>query len=188
MILLIVILIVAGVAGYYLARSKYSKPVDEAASKVATSSQDYASRSGRWIRGLFSQRSKAELLRAWAAGPGAPHLSEDFKTWLASLTPEEADKFTRALDSYSSGLGFNLDKLVKGELDAQPARLQAFTEAVESYSQTYRRTNEARQDAGQPAALPADQPATVDGKAPAEKAVSRRRSEPGETSEASSTD
>jgi hypothetical protein len=175
---LLLVVIMAGVAGYFFARSKYSQPVDEAASKVAATSQDYARDASRWTRGLFNRRPKAEQLRAWAAGPGASRLPEDFKTWLAGLTAPEADEFTRALDGYASGLGYDLDKLVKGELESQPARLEAFSEAMVSYSQTYRSTREAR--------LEADQPAATDGKPPAEKAVSRRRSESNETPPAGS--
>jgi hypothetical protein len=184
---LLFIVLIAGIAGYFFARSKYSKPVDDAAGKVAATSQDYANQTSRWTRGLFNRRSKADQLRAWAAGPGAPNFPDDFRTWLAGLTPQEADEFTKALDSYSSGLGYELDKLVKGELDTQPARLQAFTEAIVSYSQTYRKTRDARQEADKPADVPVDQPPAVDGKAPAEKAVSRRRSESGGASETSST-
>lgn len=184
---LLILILIAGVAGYFFARSRYSKPVDEAASKVATTTQDYAGQTSRWSRSLFNRTSKAERLRIWAAGPGAANFPEDFKAWLAGLTKEEAEQFTRSLDSYASGLGYDLDKLVKGELDSQPARLQSFTEAIVSYSQTYRKTRDARQESSQPPAVTADQTPAVDGKAPAEKAVSRRRSESGETSEASSS-
>lgn len=183
---LLIFILIAGVAGYFFARSRYSKPVDEAASKVAATTQDYASQTSRWSRGLFNRTTKAEQLRAWAAGPGASNFPEDFKVWLAGLTKEEADQFTRSLDSYASGLGYDLDKLVKGELDSQPTRLQAFTEAIVSYSQTYRKTREARQETSQPPIVPADPTPAVDGKAPAEKAVSRRRSDAAETSETSS--
>jgi hypothetical protein len=184
---LFIVVLIAGVAGYFLARSQYSKPVDEAASKVAATSRDYASQASGWARRNFSRQSKAEQLRAWAAGPGASHLPDDVKTWLAGLTPKEADEFTKSLDSYSSGLGYDLDKLVKGELDSQPAQIQVFTEAVVVYSQAYRKAREARQEAEQVTALEDDQPPAVDGKTPAEKTVSRRRSDAGEASETTST-
>lgn len=188
MLLLLIIVLIAGIAGYYLARSRYSKPVDEAASKVAATSQDYARQTSRWTRSLFRRSSTAEQLRAWSAGPGAPLLPDDFKVWLAGLTQQEADEFTRAAQSYAASLGYDLDKLVKGELSEQPARQESFVEAIVSYSETYRKTREARQEAGQAPEVPVEQPPPVDGKPPAEKAVSRRRSESGEAPETAPSD
>lgn len=180
---LLIVLLIAGVVGYFFARSRFSKPVDDAAGKVASTSKDYASQASGWARGKFGGRSKGEQFRAWAAGPGATHLPEDFKTWLTGLTPAEADEFTKSLDGYASGLGYDLGKLVDGSLDAQPARMQTYVEAVVVYSQAYRKAREARQEAEKASASKEEPAAPVDGKTPAKKSVSRRHSDSTEATE-----
>lgn len=174
---LIILLLVAGVAGFLLARSRFSKPVDEATDKVTDTTKDYADRTEGWFRSRFGRDRKVEPFRAWAAGAGAVYFQEDFKSWLAGLSPEEARDFTNSLDKYARGLGYDLNQLVDGSMNAQPAKMQVFTEAVVIYSSAYRKAKQARQEAENPEPQSKEQPASSDGKTPAEKSVSRRRSE-----------
>ncbi|MDI6696172.1 MAG: hypothetical protein QME21_14085 [Anaerolineales bacterium] len=52
---LIILLVIAGVVGYYLARSKYSKSIDEATSKISASSRSAADKIEDWWRGMFAK-------------------------------------------------------------------------------------------------------------------------------------
>jgi len=178
---LIILLLVAGVAGYFLARSRFSKPVDNATDKVTETTKDYADRTEGWFSSRFGRDRKVEPFRAWAAGAGATYLPEDFKSWLAGLSPEEARDFTNSLDKYARGLGYDLNQLVDGSMNAQPAKMQVFTEAVVIYSSAYRKAKQARQEVEnpepQPGAQSKEQAASTDGKTQAEKSVSRRRSD-----------
>lgn len=55
---LLILVLIAGVVGYYLSRSRFSKPIDSAADKVADVSRDAADTVEGWGRGLF-RRKKA---------------------------------------------------------------------------------------------------------------------------------
>ena len=57
---LILLLVIAGLAGYFLAGSRLSKPIDEAASKVTETSKDVAGKTKSWWEGRFGKRQKAE--------------------------------------------------------------------------------------------------------------------------------
>jgi hypothetical protein len=57
---LILLVLIAGVAGYFLAGSKYSKSIDQTASKVSDSSKDVADKTKNWWDGLFGDRRQTE--------------------------------------------------------------------------------------------------------------------------------
>jgi hypothetical protein len=57
---LILLLLIAGIAGYWLAGSRFSKSVDEAASKVSETTRGAADQAGGWARGLFSRKKPSE--------------------------------------------------------------------------------------------------------------------------------
>ncbi len=56
---LFLLLIVAGLAGYWLAGSKYSKPIEESAGKLTDVSRDAAEKTGGWFRRLFKRKEQA---------------------------------------------------------------------------------------------------------------------------------
>ncbi len=178
---LILILILAGGIGYLFARSKYRKNVDAAVDTVATSSKSYTNKATGWWRRRFGKKN--DPFRAWATGPGAPYFDDAFKTWLAGLSEEEAKAFSKSLEGYSNGLGFDLSKVEKGELDKQPALMQVFVEAVVVYSGAYRKARQAHQDVATNSGEKSEEPATEEKKA-AEKSVSRRKSDGAEAAPA----
>jgi hypothetical protein len=178
---LILILILAGGIGYLFARSKYRKNVDAAVDTVATSSKSYTNKATGWWRRRFGKKN--DPFRAWATGPGAPNFDDAFKTWLAGLSDEEAKAFSKSLEGYSNGLGFDLSKVEQGELDKQPALMQVFVEAVVVYSGAYRKARQAHQDVATNSGEKSEEPATEEKKA-AEKSVSRRKSDSAEAAPA----
>lgn len=178
---LILILILAGGIGYLFARSKYRKNVDAAVDTVATSSKSYTNKATGWWRRRFGKKN--DPFRAWATGPGAPYFDDAFKTWLAGLSEEEAKAFSKSLEGYSNGLGFDLSKVENGELDKQPALMQVFVEAVVVYSGAYRKARQAHQDVATNSGEKSEEPATEEKKA-AEKSVSRRKSDSAEAAPA----
>jgi hypothetical protein len=180
---LILILLAVALIGYLLARSQYSKKVDNATGQVVNTSKDLAGKTEDLWRKQFAKGKYAEGLRGWAAGPAANELPEDFKTWLAGLSDKEAQAFTKELFNYLSGLGYDLPKLISGQIVLAPPQRQVFVETIVVYSQAYRKAKEARKEAEKTAA-PAEQAAPADDKQPAEKSVSRRRGDSSETSEA----
>ncbi|MFM8320964.1 MAG: hypothetical protein ACKOC5_08635 [Chloroflexota bacterium] len=57
---LIVMLVVAGAAGYLLAGSRFSKPIDQTGEKVAGTTRQAADRVEGWARGLLRRGKKPE--------------------------------------------------------------------------------------------------------------------------------
>ena len=55
---LLLLLLIAGVAGYFLAGSRFSKPIDDTAEKVSQTSQGWVDRAGEWWRGRFGKRQQ----------------------------------------------------------------------------------------------------------------------------------
>jgi hypothetical protein len=55
---LILLLLIAGVAGYFLARSRFSEPIDDTAEKVAQTSRSWVDRAGNWWRMRFGKRQE----------------------------------------------------------------------------------------------------------------------------------
>lgn len=64
---LILLIFIFGALGYVLARSKYSKTIDDTAGKVADSSRDLTQKATSWGSGLFKRQKKApEVVEATA--------------------------------------------------------------------------------------------------------------------------
>jgi len=187
---LILLLVAAGVGGYFFARSRFSKPVEDTASKVGNTTVDvtkeYSGKASSWWQGQFGKGKSSDPLRAWAAGPGAPYLPEDFKSWLAGLSEDDAKAFTKSLYDYGKGLGYDMDKLVDGSLDSQPALMQVYVEALVVYSQAYRKAKQAQKEAE--TAKPVDAGNSSDGKTAAEKSASRRKSDAPDSTESTAAD
>jgi len=55
---LLLLLLVAGVVGYFLAGSRFSKPIDNTAEKVSQTSRSWVDRAGEWWRGRFGKRQE----------------------------------------------------------------------------------------------------------------------------------
>ena len=55
---LLILVLIAGVAGYFLAGSRFRKPIDDAADRVANTSRDVADRVEDGVRGTFRRRKK----------------------------------------------------------------------------------------------------------------------------------
>jgi hypothetical protein len=55
---LVLLLLIAGVGGYFLARSRFSEPIDDTAEKVAQTSRGWADRAGDWWRQRFGKRQE----------------------------------------------------------------------------------------------------------------------------------
>ncbi len=187
---LLFLLILFAALGYFLANSKFGDRVDKATGKLTTSTQSWADRVEDQIRGLVVRRLPKESFQNWVAGPGASLFPEDFKSWLASLSEQEARAFTRSLADYANGLGYNLSQLVQGSYNRQPAFRQVFVEAVVVYSQAFRKAKQARQEAKaaeeEPSGAEAETPG--DGNKPAGKHAARpKNNAPAETSHSVST-
>jgi len=57
---LIVLMLVAGVGGYLLANSRFSKTIDDTGEKVASTTRGAADRAENWVSGLFRRSKKPE--------------------------------------------------------------------------------------------------------------------------------
>ena len=55
---LLLLIVIAGVAGYLLSRSRFSKPIDETAEKVADSTRKAADNAEGWVSRTFSRNKK----------------------------------------------------------------------------------------------------------------------------------
>jgi hypothetical protein len=56
---LILLIFIFGALGYILARSKYSKPIDDTAGKVANSGRDLTKKATKWGGDLIKREKKA---------------------------------------------------------------------------------------------------------------------------------
>jgi hypothetical protein len=169
---LIILVLVFAVLGYLLGVSRLGKQVDRATERLTLTTGKMAdSLENRW-KSLFRRSRGGEYYRDWATGAGSGLFPEDFKTWLKSLSVQEAREFAVALSEYSNSLGFNLTKLADGSLDQDPMLRQVFVEAVVVYSSAYRKAKTARQQSEARESKKAAQP---EGEIkPAEKNASRR--------------
>jgi hypothetical protein len=57
---LIVLILIAGAVGYFLAGSRYSKPIDDTAGKVTDTTKGWGSRFSNWWGARFGRRQKSE--------------------------------------------------------------------------------------------------------------------------------
>jgi hypothetical protein len=173
---LLILIGAAGLIGYFFARSRYSKHVDNAAESVSNSSREYAGKTSSWWQRNFGGGRQTEPFEAWVAGSGDSLLPDEFKTWFAGLSENERKDFTHALDGYLKGLGYDLDQLFDDSLANQPALLQSYVEAVVVYSDAFRKAQEASQETESEPETEGEKSPSADGKKPAEKTTSRRRS------------
>lgn len=56
---LLILVLIAGVIGYYIARSKFSRPIDSATEKLADSSRGMADQAEGWWRRTFGKKEPA---------------------------------------------------------------------------------------------------------------------------------
>lgn len=134
---LIILLAVAVVAGYLIARSRASKKIDETAASAVTTTKTAVTKTSDRLRG----RPSSEQLNTWASGAGAESLSKEFVEWFDGLSAEDASSFTSALTDHMNGLGYNLKDLVEGKLADQPEQVKTYSQAITTYSQTYRQAH-----------------------------------------------
>lgn len=177
---LLIILIAAGVVGYFLSRSRYSENIEQTTSQISETSESMLERSKNWLGARFGRGGAKDKFVSWATGAGSDYFPQEFKDWLKDLTPEEAKRFTNALASYAEGLNFDIDELVSGDMQNKPALMQIFVEAVVVYSHEYRKAQEAQTEANQDekekvSQKKAAEASPADGKAVAEKQPSRRK-------------
>lgn len=180
---LLLFLIAAGVLGYFIARSKYSQNIDDAAGKVVETSKSWTKQAEGVWHSKFRKGTYPKDFRSWVSGPGEGYFPNSFRSWLNELSEDEAKDFTSSLNTYSNSLGYNLNNLVEGEYDKKPALMQVFVEAVVVYSQEYRKAREAQLEAKQENTKESVEKEEGEPKV-AEKASSRRRSDTGENAEA----
>jgi len=55
---LLVLVLIAGLAGYLLAGSRFSKPIDETTEKVGKTTGGWFTRAENWVKGLFKRDKK----------------------------------------------------------------------------------------------------------------------------------
>lgn len=131
---LIILLAVAVVAGYLIAKSRASKTIDETTTNVVSTTRTAVSQASDRLRG----RPSAEQLKNWTASAGSEYLPKEFTEWLAGLSKEEADAFMNALTDHMNSLGFSLKDLLDGKLADQPEKIKTYSETIAAYYQTYR--------------------------------------------------
>ena len=56
---LLILLLIAGVIGYFVARSRLSQPIDAAGEKVSDTSRDVADKAEGWWRRTFGKKDQA---------------------------------------------------------------------------------------------------------------------------------
>ncbi len=144
---LILLLILFGVVGYWLANTGFRDKVNRVSDRASSTSWKWSQRMRGWWSARFSGTPDANALRAWVEGTGADDFPESFKEWFLGLTAPEAEAFTAALDEYADGLGYNLAQLVAGGLQHKPGLKQVFVEAIVVYSDAYRKAKQAKEDA-----------------------------------------
>ena len=131
---LIVLILIAVVVGYLIARSRASKAIDKTASDAYTASKDLVSKTSDRLR----NRPSSDQLKAWVAGAGSEYFQPDFKDWLAALNKEQAQSFTSALTDHMASLGYSLQDLLDGKFQNESDKVKSYAGAIESYSQVYR--------------------------------------------------
>lgn len=182
---LLFFIIIAVTIGYFFARSRESQSIRDSAGKTASSSRSWSGRAEDWWQSRVMKRSLAGPFKTWAAGAGNDLLPDDFKSWLAGLSDQDARDFTQALDSYSSDLGYSLKDLVDGEYANKPALMSVFVEAIVVYSQEFRKAKEVDEVDEVAEAAIEDEELEAEKAKPASRQSSRRRKQPpAETSEA----
>ena len=171
---LVILLILALVAGYFVASSRYRKSIDS----MGDTTRKWWDNSRAWVSGRLGQGS-GNVFVVWVNGPGKDHMPVEFVTWLNGLSVQEANDFTVKLEKYMQGLGYNLSALVGGSLDAQPSIMQVFVETIVVYSNEYKKAKEVHDN---PAEEEAPSPEDAPVQKPARKKASRRKAQPAASS------
>ena len=189
---LLILLLIVGIIGYFLARSQYGKKIDETTLKITSRSEGLIDKTREWWRRRFGKKQRKITFLDWATGSGAVYFPDDLRIWWQSLSPDEGKQFTRSLSSYAESLNFHLEELVSGSLDTKPALMKVFVESVVVYSHEYRRARQAQAEAekaegDQPVDISEGEASPLDKNPVAEKQVSRRKGAPGESTQASTT-
>jgi len=133
--------------GYLLASSRFSGQIDQTAESIADKPRTWIARFRDRGRKTLPVSTPTHPFVLWSAGEGVHFLPDDFRTWLTSLPPQEADAFALALEGYAQGLGFQLGDLTHESLQAKPALMQVYVEALTIYSQAYRKAKQAHKSA-----------------------------------------
>jgi hypothetical protein len=185
---LILILVGVAVLAYYLAKRNFDKKTIEASKSVANKAKDVGGDLGdraKVVGGGVQERIKgqsgqSQAFITWATGPGKADLPGDFNEWFAGLDADQKKAFGKALAEYVDSLGMSLTTLTSGRLDKQPDFKSVFVETLVIYSNAYRKIAKAKNKQEENAEVTennaeADQAGEMK---PAEKAPSRRSSEP----------
>jgi hypothetical protein len=144
---LILLILLGGIAGYFIARSKFSQKIDSTTEEVTKKTKELTSKATSWTLNVVPWKKSSNEIIDWVTkGDGSELFPEEFKTWLSGLSEEEAKDFTRSLKVYADSLDLDLSKLSTGELANKPALLQTYVEAVVVYSQAYRKAKEAQEE------------------------------------------
>ena len=186
---LLILLFIAVVLGYFLARSKYGEKIDETTLKVTKRSESFIGEARDWWRRRFAKKQRKFTFLDWATGAGAVNFPDDLRLWWQSLSPDEGKQFTRSLSSYAESLNFHLDEIVSGSLDTKPALMKVFVESVAVYSHEYRRARQAQSEAektveSQPVHKIEGESSPLDSNPVANKQASRRKAALGESTQA----
>ena len=190
---LLLLFLVFAALGYILGITRFGRKADRTTEQVTVASKRLAGRLGERWKTTFGPGAFGKDFKTYATSPfpagAAASFPADFKSWLSALSDRDLTDFVKSLADYSHTLGYNLSELVAGGLDGDPRLRQVFVEAITVYSSAYRKARQAHQTAEAEAEDETLQPDGGNGKIPAEKASSRRKSgEPSEPIEAASTD
>jgi hypothetical protein len=188
---LLILLFIAGIIGYFLARSQYGKKIDETTLKITSLSEGLIDQTRDWWRRRFGKKQRNITFLDWATGSGAVYFPDDLRIWWQSFSPDEESNLPD-LNSYADSLDFHLEELVSGGLDTKPALMKVFVESVVVYSHEYRRARQAQAKAekaegDQPVDITEGESSPLDKNPVAEKQVSRRKGALGESTQASTT-
>jgi len=146
LIILLPILAVAAVGGYYYGKVA-KKPVEETVLRQAQdTAKEATGRARGWLGRLRIGRRKKEAgrFREWAAG--LPGVTKAFAAWLEGLSPQEAETFAQRVASFGSGLKVNLAWLLDGQMDTDPELKPQVEKAMALYCQAYWKAAVAQDD------------------------------------------
>lgn len=178
---LILLLVLFGVAGYLLARSRAGKTIDETAAKVVDQARDLGEKSYAWMGDRLPGGKTPANIQEWAAG--AEDIPAELKTWITSLSPEEAAAFAKALNNHARSLGLDTGLVLSEKLADKPEQRKVYIDAVAAYSQAYQKAQEINRQEAAAQAAEVLEGEVVEGKSVAEKATSRRKQEVAGSSE-----
>jgi hypothetical protein len=170
---LIILLVLAGLFGYLLARSQAGERLNQGANDLVGQARTWGNRTAAGLGERLRLSRKPPGLRGWAAG--SPDLDEGTRRWLAGQTEAEAAAFAAALDNHAESLGLDLNRLFSGMLDSDDQQRKVYVEAVSIYSQAYRKAREIQQEEDRAEPVEALEGDVVEGKTVAEKKPSRRQ-------------